>query len=159
MFSCLCLATFMWFLFKSKIKVYHNIWCFYKSVYRTKDRQNSSYHLVVVIFIYFSQVIHFVIRDVDNDIWNLITPFLLNEACPLGSYCPRGKQNKTTGLCDPWVHILVFTSDASLSQFCMLYTMHQCSYITGLILQIYLPNTRRRYKSHLWRCWCLDWCE
>lgn len=27
--------------------------------------------------------------------------FLLNEACPLGSYCPLATLNETTGICDP----------------------------------------------------------
>jgi len=25
----------------------------------------------------------------------------VNEACPLGSYCPLAKLNPTTGVCDP----------------------------------------------------------
>lgn len=33
----------------------------------------------------------------------IIICYFVNKACPLGSYCPMAKLNKTTGICDPWV--------------------------------------------------------
>lgn len=46
-----------------------------------------------------------------NCLWCLYYVFfglcnIVLEACPLGSYCPLAKLNKTTGVCEPWVLIL-----------------------------------------------------
>lgn len=53
-------------------------------------------------------LIHVAGAKIVNEIFepppNTSTFFLLqkiNEACPLGSYCPVAKLNKTTGICDP----------------------------------------------------------